>query len=247
MNTHIPKIINVTWATTDILDSQNPLILNGLRNLIDLNPGWKVVIHEDKDLDNYLRDHVSYNDYNMIRDIHIVEKSDIWRLLKLYNEGGCYTDLDRFCNIGFDSILKPETKCVLPTCLDFDFSQDFMMSSPENPIYKHTYNLLMHRRREGHTRTYFLGPQTYMHGVTDTLFGEMINTDPGLEKFTAMRKKIDTIPFIQTYREHPPYDTVMYKHDAETFKLGTGTTADWVQMKKDFYAENKLKHWSGDW
>ena len=247
MNNHIPKVINVTWKTKDISDSQNPLILNGLRNLIDLNPDWQVVVHDDDDIEEYLKDHVSYNDYNMIRNVHVVEKSDIWRLLKIYNEGGCYTDLDRFCNIGFDDIVNDETRCLLPTCLDFDFSQDFMMSAPENPIFKYTYSLLMQRRKEGHTRTYFLGPQTYMHGVTQVLFGEIINTDPGIEKFTEMRDKIAKIPFIQTYREYPPYDTVTYQHNKGTFKMGNSTTTDWEQIKKSFYAEHNLKHWSGEW
>jgi len=47
-------------------------------------------------VDNYLRENISDEDYGLIRDSGIVEKLDLWRLVKLYNEGGLYIDLDRF-------------------------------------------------------------------------------------------------------------------------------------------------------
>lgn len=243
----IPKVINVSWKTKDILDNQSPLILNGLRNVIDLNPDWDVIIHDNDDIDNYLKDNMSYNDYRLLEDCHIVVKSDMWRLLKLYNEGGGYMDLDRFCNIPFSEIITDDIQCVLPTCLDMDFSQDFMMSSPQNPIYIQTYKLSMQRRKMGHQNTYFLGPQTYMHAVSMVVMGEMIDSNPGVDMFASIRKRLDEIPFVKTYREYPPYDTIIYKHDESNFKMGNSDTQDWVQIKKNFYADFKLKHWTGEW
>lgn len=243
----IPKVINVSWKTKDILDNQSPLILNGLRNLIDLNPDWYVIIHDNDDIDNYLKNNMTYNDYRLLEDCHIVVKSDMWRLLKIYNEGGVYIDLDRFCNIPFSEIITDDIQCVLPTCLDMDFSHDFMMSAPQNPIYLQTYKLSMQRRRMGNENTYFLGPQTYMHAVTMVVMGEMIDSNPGVEVFTKIRERLAEIPFVKTYREYPPYDTVIYKHDENKFKMGNSDTQDWVQIKKNFYADFKLKHWTGEW
>jgi mannosyltransferase OCH1-like enzyme len=182
-----------------------------------------------------------------MKDCHIVVKSDMWRLLKLYTEGGVYLDLDRFCNISFSDILTDDIRCVLPTCLDMDFSQDFMMSAPQNPIYLQAYKMSMGRRKQGHTNTYFLGPQTYMHAVTYVLMGEIIDSNPGEEVFAKIRQRLSEIPFIKTYREYPPYDTIIYKHDENTFKMGNSNTSDWVQIKKNFYADFKLKHWTGEW
>ena len=244
---NIPKIAHVSWIDKNIIDNQSPIILNGVRNLIDLNPDWNVVIYDNNDIDEYLKTVLNKRDYNLIKDIHIVEKSDLWRLFKLYNEGGLYMDLDRFCNISLSNIITDEIKCVLPTCLEWDFSQDFMLTAPGSPIQAQAIELIMQRRYEGHKNVFFLGPQTYMHAVTKILFGEMVNTDPGVEKFSEMRKAIESMPFIKTYREYPPYDTIIYKHDETTFKKGNSSATDWVEMKKEFYASYKLKHWTGEW
>jgi hypothetical protein len=234
----IPKIAHIAWKTKDVIHSQSSIITNGLRKLIDLNPDWTVTIYDDNDVDEYLRNTLNKRDYNLIKDIHIVEKTDLWRLFKLYNEGGLYMDIDRFYNIPLSSIITDGIKCVLPTCLDWDFSQDFMLTEPKNPIQAKTIELILQRRYEGHKNVFFLGPQTYMHAVTTVLFGEMINTNPGVEKFAEMRKYMEQISFIKTYKEHPPHDTIIYKDNG---------VMDWEKLKKEFYAEANIKHWSGEW
>jgi hypothetical protein len=234
----IPKIAHIAWKTKDVVNSQSPLILNGLRNLIDLNPDWNVIVYDDHDIDEYLKGVLNKRDYNLIKDLHVVVKSDLWRQFKLYNEGGLYMDIDRFCNIPLSEILEDGIRCVLPTCLEWDFSHDIILTEPNNPIQSQTIELIMQRRYEGHTNVFFLGPQTYMNAITKVLFGEMIHTDPGVEKFAEMRKEMEKIPFIKTYREHPPHDTILYRSDDKL---------DWEKLKKEFYAEAKIKHWSGDW
>ena len=234
----IPKIAHITWKTKDVVNSQSPLILNGLRNLIDLNPDWNVIVYDDHDIDKYLKSVLNKRDYNLIKDLHVVVKSDLWRQFKLYNEGGLYMDIDRFCNIPLSEIITDDIKCVLPTCLEWDFSHDIILTEPNNPIQSQTIELIMQRRYEGHTNVFFLGPQTYMNAITKVLFGEMIHTDPGVEKFAEMRKAMEKIPFIKTYREHPPHNTIIYRSNDKL---------DWEKLKKDFYAEANIKHWSGDW
>jgi len=78
-----------------------------------------------------------------------------------------------------------------------------------------------------------------MHAITLVLMGEMINTDPGIEVFEKIRETMEAAGFIKTYREDPPYDTIIYRNDT----LGL----NWEQEKRAFYAESGLKHWSGDW
>ena len=244
----IPKIAHISWSDKDVINHQSPLILNGLRNLIDLNPDWNVVINDDNDIDEYLRNNLDKSDYLLIKDVQIVEKSDIWRLIKLYNEGGLYMDIDRFCNVKLSNVITEDIRCVLPICLDWDFSQDIMLTAPNSPIMACAVEMVLSRRRQGHTNVFLLGPQTYMHAITHVLFGEIINTNPGKEKFADMRKTIsETMPFIRIYDEHPPYDTVIYKHNKETFKQGNSILTDWVAIKKEFYNSYKIKHWSGEW
>jgi hypothetical protein len=70
------------------------------------------------------------------------------------------------------------------------------------------------------------------------LCGEIINTDPGKEKFEFLRSKIAEYPFIKTYREVPYNDMVVYRGNM-------GDNLEWI--KRDFYAKEGIKHWTGDW
>ena len=54
---NIPKVVHVCWKNKDVVNSKSPLILNGLRNIIDMNPDWNVVIYDDSEIEYYLKDH----------------------------------------------------------------------------------------------------------------------------------------------------------------------------------------------
>jgi hypothetical protein len=235
----IPKVIHVAWKDKKVIDSDSPLIVNGLKNLNVLNPDWEVKVYDDTDIDQYLKECLNPDDYELIKDKHIVEKSDLWRLLKLYHEGGMYVDIDRFCNISMSEVLNENTLCVLATCLDNDFSQDIMISCPGNRIYSTAIQLSLQRRREGHTSTYFLGPQTYMHSVTLVLCGKIIDSYPGVDVFNEIRNVIESLPYIKIYREHPPYQTLIYRDDNHSLDL--------EQMKREFYTSSNVGHWTGEW
>lgn len=235
----IPKIVHLSWKDKDLLDSESPLVQEGMKKLVELNPDWDVQISTDDEVDEYLKGQLEPQLYALIADKHIVQKTDLWRLIKLYIEGGVYVDIDRFVDTPLDELVDEGTKWVVPTCRDYDFSHDFMMTAPQNPVYKVTANLYLDRLKQGHNSIYFLGPQTYMHAITMVIMGEMINTDPGVEVFEKIRKTMEATGFIKTYREDPPYDTVVYRNG--------GLQLNWEQEKRKFYAESGLKHWSGDW
>jgi mannosyltransferase OCH1-like enzyme len=223
----IPKLIHMSWKTKDVVHSQDELIQKGLHNLIALNPEWQLDISTDEEVDAYLQT-VLGSDYALVKDVGIVPQTDLWRLFKLYTEGGLYIDIDRLCNISLNDVLDDTTKCVLPTCEDVDFSHDFMLSAPNNPIFANTIDLYLRRR-----------PQTYMHSVTYTLLGQIINSNPGPEIFDEIRKYIASTGFIKTYRESPPGDTMLYQEPI--------TAEQWESMKRKFYADNQIKHWTGEW
>ena len=245
----IPKQVHVTWPHKDIIYSNSPLIQNGIANLMLLNPDWTVTVSNDCDVDNYLRNNLSAADYELLEPKHIVEKTDVWRLLKIFNEGGLYMDLDRFCNVDLNSIAASDIKCILPTAADHDFSQDFMCSEPGNPIYKETLDLNLQRRREGCNNVYYLGAQTYMHAITNLLCGHIVNSDPGVNTFAELRDILAQMNFIKTYREQPPFDTVIYQHDIQKWRGDNPPqqTADWEKLKRNLYQENKLRHWTNTW
>jgi len=238
---HIPKIIHISWKTKDILDVKHVFPQNCIQKLVQLAEGWNPIISDDHDIEQYLRNNLSTLDYILLKDRHIVEKTDVWRLIKMYNEGGLYSDIDRLCNTSINDIIKDSTRIVLPECADSDFSQDFMCSAPGNPMFLEALHINLERRRAGCKNVYLLGPQTYFHGITKVMTGEMIQTQPGNDIFDKLRKMIDDSGFIVTYRERPPYHTIMYRPEKEQINF------DHEEMKRDFYRKNELNHWTGDW
>lgn len=229
----------MSWKTKEVVNSQSPIILNGLKQIIELNPDWDIQISTDDEVNLYLKDNLPLDYYTLVENIGIVPQTDIWRLIKLFMIGGVYVDIDRLCNKPLNDLLEEGVKWVLPTCEDNDFSHDFMMTAPNNPAFANVIKLYFERRAAGYDNVFFLGAQTYMHGITHSLVGEMVNTNPGKEKFDLLRDKIKHAGFISTYRESLPNNTVIYK--------GNISDSEWESMKRSFYADSNVKHWTNEW
>ena len=237
----ITKKIHITWKTRDILQDKSVFIENCIGKLVNISPDWKPEVSNDEDVDSYLKENLDHSDYTLLKNDHPVSKTDFWRLLKMYNEGGLYTDIDRLCNISIDQVLNEETKFLLPICKEYDFSQDFMCSAPQNPIFLNALLLALSRRKNGVTNIYALGPQTYMNAVTQMFLGKSFDQGAPNSIFEEIRKMIRETGFIQTYREDPPYDTVLYRPTAHQVSF------DHEIEKRAFYRKSNTKHWSGDW
>jgi mannosyltransferase OCH1-like enzyme len=235
----IPKIIHISWKNEDIFNGKSFMIKNGLLNLIKLNPDWEIKFANDEAIEQYLQEELPEFDYLLIKDKNIIEKNDLWRLIKLYKNGGLYIDIDRFYNIPLSEIVTEGIDCVLPTHLDHDFSQDLMLSAPGNPIFFDAINLNLQRRRMGWNHIYALGPQTYMNAVTKNLTGSMLESSPGKETMNALRTQISNTGFAKTYREVPWKDTLVFKTTPEFDHV------DYELEKRLMYEEFKMHHWTG--
>ena len=161
-----------------------------------------------------------------------MEKTDVWRLLIMYNEGGVYQDIDRLCNVPLSSIIKEHTKCILPMYYDTDFSQDFMCSSSKNMIFKRAFDLNINRRKHGSTDIMYLGPHTYFHAITETLLGKQLPRNPGPRAIQMLQKIIRESPYLETYREDPPYNTILYRGPPILFD------------KDLLYKHENVRHWT---
>lgn len=234
----IPKKIHIVWNHKEVVNSTHPLITNGLYNIIRLNPDWELTIYTPPEIEADLKRVLADEDYILVSKRHFVSKIDLWRLFKLYNDGGFYLDIDRPYNIPLSDIIEDGVMWVCPTSQDYDTTCDFLLSSPKNPVFLTAIKMYLQRLKEGHTSQYFLGPQTYMHAVTYTVLGEVLDTNPGIQKMNIFRDKFKEMPYARTYREIPPNDTVVYKGD-----IGD----DLEVLKRDFYAKEGVKHWTGEW
>lgn len=237
----IPRVVHATWKNKDVINDDSLFFKNCLGNIAALSPSWNIQISDDDDVEQYLKQNLDETDYILLSDRSIIEKIDVWRLVKLYNEGGVYVDMDRLCNTPLDSIVNENTRLVLPTCADHDFSHDFMMSAPKNPIFSDTLSLNLKRRYEGSSNIYFLGPQTYLHGIMKAMFGKEMHIDSGSNEFNEIRKMLNEVDFIETYREVPPLHSIIYRPELKQIDF------DYHTEKKSFYQQYNIKHWTNVW
>lgn len=236
----IPKKIHLCWKNSDLLDNTHEFVARCMGSLAQHNPQWRIHVSTDADVDQYLKDHLDTIDYLLIKHTHIVAKSDVWRLLKIYLEGGIYVDIDRLCNVQLDKVIYSTTKWVLPSCGDHDFSHDFMCCAPGNPLYLRVLEQNLKLRHQGVDHIYLLGPQTYFHVITAHLMGKPLLTAPTEQDWKIMREEIRARDFMQTYVEHLPYNTFL-------FRSVENPDFDYESLKKEFYQENQVSHWTGAW
>ena len=236
----LPHVLHATWKTRiDVFKNENELIRHGLRGFAEANPGWRIEVSSDEDVDSYLQQKLSPPDYNLTRHVHPVEKSDLWRLVKLYHEGGIYTDIDRLHNQRVEDVTRKETRLLLPAFhptwapQKFDFTQDFMGSSPFNPIILHVLNLALKRRRRceafrgrstisaatdeptsqrGGCSVFGLGPLTYFEACTKFLVGRPLARNPNAAALGILLKQLDSLaPMVATYNETLPFNTMTFR------------------------------------
>jgi hypothetical protein len=230
----IEKKIHISWKNKNILHTNYSIIQNGIMCLKRLNPDYDFQIYDDYDIEQYLQENLSSQDYSLIQTKKIVEKTDLWRLLKIYLEGGVYCDIDRFCNKSFSHILKkPDTKCILPMWFDTDFSQDLMISCSKNIIHKRAIELNLERRRKDpfHKDLSYFGPITYFHAVTEILVGKQLERDPPKEILQLLRTIIQNSKYLETFREEPDFHTILYE--------GRPLLND----KEEMYKNQGIQHW----
>lgn len=243
----IPKVLHVSWNNKDILSSQSPLILNGLKNFETINPDWKIEISDDDDVDNYIKKHVSVKYYNLIKNKHIVQKTDLWRLLKVHNEGGLYIDIDRYVNIPMAKIINKHTKCILPICGRSDFSQDFVCGVPNFYIHKNAINSYLKCLELGKS-VFECGPISYMHSVSESLCGYKAQRRPGNKFWNDAINTINQSPDIESYIEGDSFDKILFKYDPKTFVYLNGDSQDlyteFKNQKADFYNSQSIEHWN---
>ena len=239
----IPKVIHISWLDKRILfTSQNPLALNGIAQMKRINPEYVIQISDDNDVNDYIQSCIPNDDWLLLKNRHIVEKIDLWRLLKIYNEGGIYTDIDRLCNIPFDDIIKRSDVCILPTFFTTDFSQDIILSEKGQAIHKKAIELNLSRRRDGCKDVITLGPLTYFHAITMTITGKQLDRFPNEYDWTKLMKAVDDMKGYRAVWERPIADvrshiTVMYQYNND-YQIGDGGT------KNDLYAASKTRHWA---
>jgi hypothetical protein len=184
----IPRTVHVTWKGAPTLPASGLHSALCVRSLFSLNRGWQIKVYNDSQVDAYLRAKLPLFErraYAHVRRRHIVEKTDLWRLVVLYLEGGVYMDADRWVTVPLDTAIDATARLVLPTARDASAAQDFMATAPRSQLFRHAITLNLARRARafdeiGARRTrrrsrdvalsdaaelYYLGPITWNHAI----------------------------------------------------------------------------------
>jgi hypothetical protein len=239
-NKQIPKKIHLSWKNKNILDSNYELIRKGAKNLELLNPGWDIEVYDDEDINRLLRDSIGRDNWNLIKDKKITEKTDLWRLLKTYKEGGLYIDIDRYIDTPISEIVNHKTSCVLPTFQDVDFSQDFILTCAKNPIIGRAIAKNLKYRKQGKP-LFFLAVYSYMQSVCEILGTKIIDRGNNPEYFNDIRNKINKCEYLETYRESGPANHILFRNKNSDF-----STQQFERDKADFYNGCNVTHWNND-
>ena len=133
-----PKIVHYIWKDKNILEKNYEMLEHGAKRLRSLSPGWEFRVHDGADirqkLESFTHPDIPEKFWDQLRDAHIVEQTDAFRLITIYETGGLYVDIDRVANVDLNVVIPDGTRMVLPTYYDVNFAQDLFGSSPGNEL-----------------------------------------------------------------------------------------------------------------
>ena len=109
---NIPKKIHQIAFNLNV----NKDIQNNIDTLKRLNPEYEYRLYDDNDIANFINN--NYDDYiletyNKINPEYGPARTDYFRYLLLYKEGGIYLDIKSSCEKPFDSIIKNNDEFIL--------------------------------------------------------------------------------------------------------------------------------------
>lgn len=138
----IPKKIYQTWCTEQLPEN----ICNNIRHFLDMNPDYDYQLFTDEDMENYVRNNFDDEIYHCYMRLNIiVAKTDFWRYLLLYKDGGIYLDMD-------GDILKPlnemiradDTAIITAETNPYMFVQWALFFEPGHPILKRAIEIVVY-------------------------------------------------------------------------------------------------------
>ena len=157
----IPKRVHVRQEMGKIRSFSS-----AVRRLSLSNPCWQIQTSDESDVDSYLSTFLNPSDWELLKNKKTEEKTGVWKLLKVYREGGLCMDFEHL-----DRELEkipPGAKCVLaqyPAC------EPFLLSAPGNPLYAMALDLNLRARLCGVTDLHYLGSTVHFHSLTNSICG----------------------------------------------------------------------------
>ena len=189
-----------------------------------LNPTYKIEFSLDKDcvefMDTHFSKSVSAKFKSMPRGAY---KCDLWRLCKLYIEGGVYADVDLVPHASIDHMLKDNHSFY--SCMGINnraIFQAFMATTVNNPIILACIISFMHNEPDKHTD----GPTFDMYNVLSNIYNtrvvsDHIYTSDSILVRVHIGPSIEQTKTIELYRQFPEYSKIIleYNNSKDTFSF----------------------------
>ncbi len=102
-----------------------------------LNPQYTFIFMDDDDCKQFINKHFDKEISQIFQTINNgAMKSDLWRYMIIYKNGGIYMDADATCFLPFDSYIRQQDTFIANQLKQNYYSQWFFGSKKNNPILK---------------------------------------------------------------------------------------------------------------
>ena len=115
----------------------------------ELNPEYNYLFYDDIDIENYIKE-FNYNQLNISKQDMLTAfykikpgagKADLFRLLVIYEKGGCYFDIDTTPNFPLRNFINENDEVVSGIGARGDFHQWGLIYIPKHPFIKKTIEI----------------------------------------------------------------------------------------------------------
>ena len=164
-----------TWVTKNLPHR----VKDYVDEMIFLNPSYEYELYDDEDIFYFIKQHYDKDMLSTYEKLNIgAAKSDLWRYLILYKQGGIYLDIDSHIHKNLDGLIKESDRAIISREGNQDtFVQWCLMFSKEHPILERTIEKCVYNIKNETTENILelTGPQVYSSAVREILFPLDIN------------------------------------------------------------------------
>lgn len=215
----IPKIIYMTYK--QYIPS---FVFNKWRVL---NPEWKIDFSLDHNCIDFLKNNFSSDISNLF--IHIpggMYKADLWRLCKLYINGGVYADIDLVPFVSLNELIR-ENASFYTAINGNSCYQAILISEPKNPLLLGMIHSFINN-----------SPWIYQNGPTVDMFNYIKKINPQIVQNLFTKMYIDG-RIIQIGRSDDQIKIINFNENIDDFSLKSHPYSDNFSFRK--INENKLQ------
>ena len=166
----IPKIIHKIILLNDKnITTYPPDLQRAINSFKELNPDYELRVYNYNDCLRYIYQHFGPRMVEYFEKLKpYAYKSDLMRMLLLYNEGGFYSDMKEVCLKSFDEVFPKDMTWF--SAYDrpvYHMLNAFIAAPPHHPWIRNTIQLIIHNidnRYYGNSPLYPTGPAIFFIG-----------------------------------------------------------------------------------